>query len=74
MPIAVRCLRGRDVLPERAWRLPPIAGWIADTVSPFVYSNFPLIRLTERHTDRSLLYHSHDDSLFVSTHVASRRK
>lgn len=32
MPIAVRCLRGRDVLPERPWKIHPVAGWIADTV------------------------------------------
>ncbi|KAH8690276.1 amino acid/polyamine transporter I [Talaromyces proteolyticus] len=32
MPIAVRCLRGRDVLPERPWKIHPIAGWVADII------------------------------------------
>ncbi|KAL1964882.1 hypothetical protein VTN77DRAFT_6235 [Rasamsonia byssochlamydoides] len=30
MPIAVHCLRGRNVLPARPWRLSPLFGWVAD--------------------------------------------
>ncbi|KAK4093951.1 hypothetical protein Purlil1_1442 [Purpureocillium lilacinum] len=33
MPIAVNCLRGRNTLPERKWRLPGWLGWTADIVS-----------------------------------------
>ncbi|KAJ6441208.1 amino acid permease [Purpureocillium lavendulum] len=33
MPIAVNCLRGRNTLPERKWRLPSWLGWTADTIS-----------------------------------------
>lgn len=32
MPIAVNCLRGRNCLPERAWRLPRGVGWVVDIV------------------------------------------
>lgn len=34
MPIAVRCLRGRNVLPQRYWTIPNSLGWIADIVCP----------------------------------------
>ncbi|OJJ81779.1 uncharacterized protein ASPGLDRAFT_131614 [Aspergillus glaucus CBS 516.65] len=30
MPIAVNCLRGRNLLPPRAWHLPSGMGWLAD--------------------------------------------
>ncbi|ODM20240.1 hypothetical protein SI65_03293 [Aspergillus cristatus] len=30
MPIAVNCLRGRKLLPPRAWQLPSGTGWLAD--------------------------------------------
>lgn len=33
MPIAVNCLRGRKLLPPRAWQLPSGMGWLADMVS-----------------------------------------
>ncbi|RDA84996.1 hypothetical protein CP532_3874 [Ophiocordyceps camponoti-leonardi (nom. inval.)] len=33
MPIAIRCLRGRDALPEGPWRLPSWFGWTVDLVS-----------------------------------------
>lgn len=33
MPIAVNCLRGRNLLPPRAWQLPSGMGWLADIVS-----------------------------------------
>ncbi|RDA91838.1 hypothetical protein CP533_3657 [Ophiocordyceps camponoti-saundersi (nom. inval.)] len=33
MPIAIRCLRGRDILPEGRWRLPAWLGWTVDLIS-----------------------------------------
>ena len=33
MPIAVNCLRSRNTLPDRKWRLPSWFGWIADCIS-----------------------------------------
>ncbi|CEJ92890.1 Putative Amino acid permease [[Torrubiella] hemipterigena] len=33
MPIAVNCLRGRKMLPERYWNLPQWFGWTADIIS-----------------------------------------
>ncbi|KAA8643358.1 uncharacterized protein ATNIH1004_010126 [Aspergillus tanneri] len=33
MPIAVNCLRGRNILPDRSWKLPGIFGWVVDMIS-----------------------------------------
>ncbi|KAG2024761.1 hypothetical protein GB937_003460 [Aspergillus fischeri] len=33
MPIAVNCLRGRNMLPERPFVLPNLVGWIANAIS-----------------------------------------
>ncbi|GIC86734.1 GABA permease GabA [Aspergillus udagawae] len=33
MPIAVNCLRGRNMLPERPFVLPNVVGWIANAIS-----------------------------------------
>ena len=34
IPIAVNCLRGRTMLPERSFVLPNTLGWIANIVRP----------------------------------------
>lgn len=33
IPILINCLRGRNALPERKWKLPRTIGWMADIVS-----------------------------------------
>lgn len=32
IPIAVNCIRGRKMLPERSFVLPNVVGWIANLV------------------------------------------
>ncbi|KAK1139793.1 hypothetical protein N8T08_011190 [Aspergillus melleus] len=34
MPIAVNCLRGRNILPDRYWKVPSVLGWVIDMVFP----------------------------------------
>ncbi|PLB49328.1 amino acid permease [Aspergillus steynii IBT 23096] len=33
MPIAVNCLRGRNILPDRYWKVPSVMGWVIDMIS-----------------------------------------
>ncbi|KAI9042392.1 GABA permease GabA [Aspergillus affinis] len=33
MPIAVNCLRGRNILPDRYWKVPSVLGWVIDMIS-----------------------------------------
>lgn len=54
IPIAVNCLRGRRMLPERRWRLPMAVGWVADIVCRWVCIIVPLLMIA----GRTVLYHA----------------
>ena len=46
IPITVNCMRGRNMLPERAFVLPNTVGWIANIVCYLSHGNFRVQVLT----------------------------
>lgn len=71
IPIAVNCLQGRNMLPERSFVLPNAVGWIANMVGSFP-KTYTVSQLTS--LGRHLLHLPHNRPLPLPPGSPSRPK